>query len=121
MLGFPNAPFTFFPLDLEDYVSLSIVHWNKGDPDPKTGKSPGWHFATPEEEEGCIPDPIYGAKYLSEFYFKADTNYEGVYSVPVLWDKKVCLSRFSISSPLFIVWAARSLSKVLLTHKSTKL
>ena len=76
--------------DLEDYISLSIVHWYKGDKDEKTGKYPGWHFATPEEEEGCIPDPLFGAKLLSEIYFKADKDYEGLYSVPVLWDIKVC-------------------------------
>ncbi|CAD6583138.1 MAG: hypothetical protein CYPHOPRED_002244 [Cyphobasidiales sp. Tagirdzhanova-0007] len=73
---------------LEDYISLSIVHWYKGDKDEKTGKYPGWHFATPEEEEGCIPDPLFGAKLLSEIYFKADKDYEGLYSVPVLWDIK---------------------------------
>lgn len=38
---------------------------------------------------GCIPDPVYGAKYLSEIYFRSDPAYRGRYSVPVLFDKKV--------------------------------
>ncbi|KAF3908277.1 hypothetical protein AA313_de0205529 [Arthrobotrys entomopaga] len=33
-------------------------------------------------------DPLYGFTKLSELYFKAEPNYEGRYTVPVLWDKK---------------------------------
>lgn len=31
-------------------------------------------------------DPLFGAKYLHELYFKADPEYKGRYTVPVLWD-----------------------------------
>ncbi|EPS41102.1 hypothetical protein H072_4951 [Dactylellina haptotyla CBS 200.50] len=33
-------------------------------------------------------DPLYGFTKLSQLYFKADPDYEGRYTVPVLWDKK---------------------------------
>lgn len=75
----------------EDIVSTSVVHWFKGVPDEK-GVYPGWKFATTEEEvaeaPGSTVDHLYGAKYLSEIYFKAEPRYKGKYSVPVLWDKK---------------------------------
>jgi glutathionyl-hydroquinone reductase len=57
----------------------------------ENGKYPGWHFETAEDTPGCIPDPLYNSKMLSEIYFKADPRYDSVYSVPVLWDKKVKL------------------------------
>jgi len=34
-------------------------------------------------------DPLYGFKRLAEFYFKADPEYVGRYTVPTLWDKKL--------------------------------
>lgn len=62
---------------LEDAISLSIV-------DPYMGED-GWHFS---EEAEAIPDPIFGASYLRDIYVKADPNYTGRVTVPVLWDKK---------------------------------
>ncbi|MFP4132933.1 MAG: glutathione S-transferase family protein [Halothece sp.] len=62
---------------LEDAISLSIV-------DPYMGEN-GWHFS---EEAGTIPDLIFGANYLREIYVKADPNYTGRVTVPVLWDQK---------------------------------
>jgi len=45
-----------------------------------------------EEGKGWIfvdrGEPLYGAKYLRELYFMANPNYEGRFTVPVLWDKK---------------------------------
>jgi putative glutathione S-transferase len=37
---------------------------------------------------GVIPDPIFAASALSEFYVKARPDYSGRVTVPVLWDKK---------------------------------
>ena len=62
---------------LEDAISLSVV-------DPYMGAN-GWEFG---ESEGCIPDPIHGAKALHEVYTKADPGYTGRVTVPVLWDRK---------------------------------
>jgi len=61
---------------LEDMISLSVVHWLLG---PR-----GWTF---DEAPGVIPDPIFGAKELREFYAKARPDFSGRVTVPVLWDK----------------------------------
>ncbi|KAH8690055.1 transferase [Talaromyces proteolyticus] len=46
----------------------------------------GWEFTG--TEGSAEKDPLYGFKYLKELYLKADPDYDGRYSVPVLWDKK---------------------------------
>jgi glutathionyl-hydroquinone reductase len=45
----------------------------------------GWEFS---EFPGAIPDAVNKAKYLREIYAKADSNYTGRVTVPVLWDKQ---------------------------------
>jgi len=70
-------------------IETSIVRpYPKGD-----GKGwPGWRFNVQGAEdnyEGATDDQLFGSKYLHELYFKADENYKGRYSVPVLWDKKL--------------------------------
>ena len=62
---------------LEGMISLSVVHWLL--------RERGWTF---DEGPGVIPDPIFGAERLSEFYVKARPDYSGRVSVPVLWDKQ---------------------------------
>ena len=62
---------------LEGMISLSIVHWLL--------RERGWTF---DEGRGVIPDPIFDAKLLSEFYVKARPDYSGRVSVPALWDRK---------------------------------
>jgi glutathionyl-hydroquinone reductase len=108
----------------EDVISTSLVHWFKGVPSTplsllssfsecsdhrptdEHGVYPGWHFATPEEmagdAPGCTPDPLYNAQYLSEIYFKAAPDYEGKFSVPVLWDKKARLSTRGVSASMLM-------------------
>ncbi len=61
---------------LEGMISLSVVHWLLGER--------GWTF---DEGPGVIPDPLFGAKRLSEFYLKARPDFSGRVTVPVLWDK----------------------------------
>ncbi|KAK4454377.1 glutathione S-transferase Gst3 [Podospora aff. communis PSN243] len=70
---------------LEGIVSFSVVHWHMG---PR-----GWRFATAEdndaEGENVIPDPLHdGFTHLRQLYFSVNPNYEGRFTVPVLWDKK---------------------------------
>jgi putative glutathione S-transferase len=64
-------------------IGVSVVR-----PYPKG--SEGWRFnthgTTPYED--ATEEPFYGAKFLHELYFKVDPDYNGKYSVPVLWDKK---------------------------------
>ena len=62
---------------LESMISLSVVHWLLGER--------GWTF---DPGPGVIPDPLFGASELREFYVKARPDYSGRVTVPVLWDKK---------------------------------
>lgn len=50
--------------------------------------SDGWRFATPDKVPGATADELYGSKFIKEIYFKADPEYSGRFTVPVLWDKK---------------------------------
>ena len=61
---------------LEDIISVSIVHYFMGEN--------GWTFRA---EEGATGDTLYGLDYLHQIYSKADPNYSGRVTVPVLWDK----------------------------------
>ncbi|RKP18318.1 hypothetical protein ROZALSC1DRAFT_29974 [Rozella allomycis CSF55] len=56
---------------LEDCIGLSIVDYLMSDQETET--------------PGCIPDPLYGSKYLKDLYLRADPNYK----VPVLWDREL--------------------------------
>ena len=61
------------------YVSSFLISdsLTKPKPRPYTGRA------------GTAPsDPLYGFKLHKELYLKADPNYSGRYTVPVLWDKK---------------------------------
>lgn len=61
---------------LEDAIGLSVV-------DPVIDRN-GWEFSN---ASGCIPDTINGCEYLWQIYVKADPNYNGRVTVPILWDK----------------------------------
>ena len=60
---------------LEDMIGLSVVHWLMSED--------GWNFAPGER---VTPDPVMGARFLSELYGRADTHFTGRVTVPVLWD-----------------------------------
>jgi putative glutathione S-transferase len=62
---------------LNDAIGVSIV-------DPVLSDK-GWRFS---EEPGAIPDSVNHTQYLQEIYLKADPNYTGRITVPVLWDKQ---------------------------------
>jgi len=68
---------------LEDVLPVTVVHYEFG--------NKGWRFVT-EDEQNKPPmtesEPLFGFKFLSEFYFKVDPNYDGKYTVPALWDTK---------------------------------
>lgn len=49
--------------------------------DPFMGEQ-GWAFPAD------APEPLYGLRYLYELYAKADAEYVGRVTVPVLWDKR---------------------------------
>jgi putative glutathione S-transferase len=61
---------------LQDIIPISITHWLMAEN--------GWTFAA---GEGVIPDPLYNSRYLSELYTRADDQYTGRVTVPILWDQ----------------------------------
>lgn len=71
---------------LEDLITFSVVHWHLGDG--------GWRFVTKDENEpgeNVVPDPIEGHgdfTHLRHVYFESEKEYEGRFTVPVLYDKK---------------------------------
>lgn len=71
---------------LESLISVTVVHYHMSLVD-------SWRFYTPDDEadtEDCVPDPVHpGVKKLKELYLKANPEYTGRFSVPVLWDKKL--------------------------------
>ena len=60
-------------LGLEDFVSVSTVH--------PLMMEDGWVFS------GHFTDALYGANRLHEIYVKADTQYTGRVTVPILFDR----------------------------------
>jgi putative glutathione S-transferase len=69
---------------LTGIIGVTVVHWHMD--------NNGWRFATNDEKieaPDSTPDPLYGFQRLKELYFKANPNYEGRFTVPVLWDKKL--------------------------------
>lgn len=62
---------------LQQVIGLSIV-------DPVISDQ-GWRFS---DYPGCIPDSNYELDYLWQLYVKAQPDYSGRVTVPVLWDKK---------------------------------
>ncbi|OQR95650.1 glutathione S-transferase [Thraustotheca clavata] len=65
---------------LESVIGLSVVSYLM--------TKEGWHFSTPEETPGATIDEVNGAKFIREIYFKAEPEFSGRFTVPVLWDKK---------------------------------
>jgi len=61
---------------LEQIIPVSVTHWLMGEQ--------GWTFAP---GEGVVPDPLFNSRYLHELYSRADPQYTGRASVPVLWDQ----------------------------------
>ncbi len=62
---------------LEDVISVSVVHHFMGEN--------GWTFL---REDGATGDDLYGFDFMHQIYTKADPDYSGRVTVPVLWDKK---------------------------------
>jgi putative glutathione S-transferase len=63
---------------LEDVIQLVVMDWELG-PD-------GWFYSG--RDGTATEDPLYGFKFHKQLYEKADPEYVGRYTVPVLWDKK---------------------------------
>jgi len=66
---------------LENIIGLSIASPNGG--------ASGWPFYTSYPYPGATDDPINNAAYVKDLYLKADPDYKGRFSIPLLWDKKM--------------------------------
>lgn len=75
---------------LTNIIGLSVVHWHMDEN--------GWRFINEEEKStrtkasdhsNGTEDHLYGFDRIKQLYFKADPDYEGRFTVPVLWDKKL--------------------------------
>ena len=53
----------------------------------------GWRFVKENDavlEDNVTPDPLHAdVSEVSQLYRKADSNYSGRFTVPILWDKKL--------------------------------
>ncbi|KAI9652302.1 MAG: S-glutathionyl-(chloro)hydroquinone reductase [Alyxoria varia] len=70
---------------LEDIITFTAVHWHMLDM--------GWRFATPDEKlpgDNVTPDPLHeNFTHLRHVYFDSEPDYEGRFTVPTLYDKKL--------------------------------
>jgi len=62
---------------LEAMIDVSVVHWHMAEE--------GWTF---EPGEAATGDRLYGLQRMHEVYTKAEPDYSGRVTVPVLWDKQ---------------------------------
>jgi putative glutathione S-transferase len=65
---------------LEDIIPFTVVS-------PRMGTD-GWPFAAVDPFPGADVDPLYQSQHVKDLYLRADPNYSGRFTVPVLWDKK---------------------------------
>jgi len=61
---------------LEAHIGVSVVSWLM--------REKGWTF---DAQTGASGDALFGAQTLGEVYLKADAQYTGRVTVPILWDK----------------------------------
>jgi putative glutathione S-transferase len=62
---------------LEDAIGISVVHWHIADQ--------GWEF---REGPRATGDRLFGLDHLHQLYARAQPDYTGRVSVPVLWDQE---------------------------------
>jgi len=62
---------------LEDYITMDFVH-------PLMG-SESWHFG---EYPNSTSDSLHNSAFMKDLYLMADPDFNGVVTVPVLWDKQ---------------------------------
>lgn len=51
-------------------------------------ESDGWPFANVAPFPGADVDPLYNSKHIKDLYVRVNPNYEGRFTVPILWDKQ---------------------------------
>ena len=66
-------------LGLEEHITVSVVDWHM-QPDGS------WQFDA--NVEGATVDHLFGSSSLQDVYLRADADFPGIGTVPILWDKK---------------------------------
>jgi putative glutathione S-transferase len=65
---------------LADSISVDVVSPYLGDM--------GWSFLNPQGDAAVTGDSLNGFEFLQQYYTTANPEYEGHWTVPVLWDKE---------------------------------
>ncbi|KAG7095434.1 hypothetical protein E1B28_006183 [Marasmius oreades] len=65
---------------LEDIIPVTVVS-------PRMGPD-GWPFASADDFPAAEVDPLYGAQHVKDLYLRCAPEYNGRFTVPVLWDKQ---------------------------------
>ncbi|KAH9478681.1 Glutathione S-transferase omega-like 2 [Psilocybe cubensis] len=65
---------------LEAIIPVTVVSPHMG--------AHGWPFAQVDPFPAADEDPLYKSQHVKDLYLKADPDYSGRFTVPVLWDKK---------------------------------
>ncbi|KZP01982.1 hypothetical protein FIBSPDRAFT_880647 [Athelia psychrophila] len=65
---------------LDEIIPVTVVS-------PRMGSN-GWPFASVDKFPAADADPLYNSEHVRDLYLKADPDYSGRFTVPVLWDKK---------------------------------
>jgi putative glutathione S-transferase len=63
---------------LEKIINVSFVHWYMAEH--------GWTFA--KDDMGIVRDHLFNLDFAYQIYLKADPNYSGRVTVPIIWDKE---------------------------------
>ena len=82
-----HPKFTTYRYTLTQAPSPPFAHTAFTVVSPKMGTD-GWPFASVDPFPGADADPLYGSQHVKDLYLRADPNYSGRFTVPVLWDKK---------------------------------
>lgn len=64
---------------LEDFIGVTVVS-------PRMGSN-GWPFANVDPFPAADSDPLNNAQHVKDLYLKVKPDYDGRFTVPVLWDK----------------------------------
>jgi len=66
---------------LEELIPFTVVS-------PRMGSN-GWPFANVDPFPAAGVDPVNHSEHVKDLYLKANPDYDGRFTVPVLWDKKL--------------------------------
>lgn len=72
-------------------ASFKLILTNHAFPGGENGEYPATTGDVGKDDgiAQVIKDPLYDSKFIRELYFKANPDYAGRFTVPILWDKKL--------------------------------